>query len=133
MGLSIALYLEVHLAGPIMTHKLISTPLHLAHYHKIPTLEDSKRKKKWKKKNMLETGIFSFSQSVFYHIKNESYHLGQFKLSSANAFQLDKTSELPWQGFFWILTLKLPLTVSQTIPGFYVSAVQVFENTVGKG
>ena len=25
------------------------------------------------------------------------------------------------------------LTLSQTSPGFYVSAVQVFENTVGKG
>ena len=28
---------------------------------------------------------------------------------------------------------KTYLTLSQTNPGFYVSAVQVFENTVGKG
>ena len=29
--------------------------------------------------------------------------------------------------------LSLILTLSQTSPSFYVSAVQVFENTVGKG
>ena len=30
-------------------------------------------------------------------------------------------------------TLNIHLTLSQTSNGFYVSAVQVFENTVGKG
>ena len=41
------------------------------------------------------------------------------------------------QGFFWAINNQRlfgkGLTLSQTIPGFYLAAVQVFENTVGKG
>ena len=43
---------------------------------------------------------------------------------SANAFNLDEAS---------ILLFRTELTLSQTSFGFYVSAVQVFENIVGKG
>ena len=33
----------------------------------------------------------------------------------------------------FLFHLALQLTYSQTSPGFYVSAIQIFENTVGKG
>ena len=35
--------------------------------------------------------------------------------------------------FFYSNVVLCGLTLSQTSPGFYMSAVQVFENTVGKG
>ena len=46
------------------------------------------------------------------------------KLLSANAFNMYKAKKLSFiEG----------LTLSQISPGFYVSAVQIFWNTVGKG
>ena len=45
-------------------------------------------------------------------------------LSSANAFNLALSK---------MLSFGKDLTLSHTSPGFYLSAVQVFENTAGKG
>ena len=50
-----------------------------------------------------------------------SKHYAHRVLKTAGLFALELT------------TVKPVLTLSQTSPGFYVSAFKVFENTVGKG
>ena len=55
----------------------------------------------WEKKKMLEVSIFSFSNTIFSPIRGKFIIGAKYKVSS-------------------------PLTLSQTSPGFYVSAVQVF-------
>ena len=93
-------------------------------YHTIPTFNDPKKDsfgKHWEKEKMLVTNIFSFSRSLFYSIKERNHLiLIIFSLSSAKAFNLNKSN---------LLTFGKELTLSQTIPGFYVSSVKVFLKT----
>ena len=66
---------------------------------------------------MLVTSIFAFSHNVFNPYKDNIIILRTLILSSANAFDLEQSK---------ILSIGKELTLSQTSPGFYVSAVQVF-------
>ena len=77
----------------------------------------------WEKEKMLVTSILSLSH-VFYLSQNKFQFLVFFILSSANAFNVDQTK---------ILLFNKGLTLSQTSPGFYVSAIQVFRKHCGKG
>ena len=70
------------------------------------------------KERMLVTSIFCFSLNVLFPIKEKFFAiLATFKLSSANALNFDQCK---------ILLCGKRLTLSQTSPDFFVSAVQVF-------
>ena len=70
----------------------------------------------WEKEKMLVTSIFSISHSVFYSIKERNHHFNNiyFVVCKIYAFNLDQAK---------ILLFGKELTLSQTNPGFYVSAV----------
>ena len=96
-------------------------------YHSILTFKDPWKevflKTLWEKEKMLVTSIFSFSHNVFYPSKTNFNFSATFNLSSANAFNLDQSKNL---------SFGKELTLSQTSPGFYVSAVQVLWKHCGK-
>ena len=45
----------------------------------------------WEREKMMVTSIFSLSRNVFLFLRALSYHFSDFKLSSANALNLDQT------------------------------------------
>ena len=68
---------------------------------------------------MLVSRIYSFIHNVFYPATKETkvHYLNHNKLSSANAFNLEKAK---------IMCYGINLTLSQTSPGFYMFAAKVF-------
>ena len=75
-----------------------------------------------KQEKMLVTSIFSFSHNVFYHSQNKFQFLRYFHVVVCKCFQF---GQVPYF-VIWYLTL------SQTSPGFYMSAVLVFWKHCGK-
>ena len=61
---------------------------------------------------------------------NKSIDLSTSKLCTEE--KLNVAHLMPYVSYWYNVT-EIMLTLSQTSPGFYVSAVQVFENNVGKG
>ena len=72
---------------------------------------------------MLATSIFSFSNTVLYPFKDKSYYFSHIKFVACPGFELGHPPKL-WFG--------KELTLSQTSPGVYMSAVQVFWKHCGK-
>ena len=98
--------------------------------------------KVWEKEKLLVTSNFSFSHNVFYLIWSLFFILRALENVVCNLFQCDQSKILSscnglnngWMNSVLHLFQHTgKLTLSQTSPGFYVSAVQVFRNTVGKG
>ena len=90
---------------------------HVTLYHTIPRFNDNEGelsilKTLWEKEKMLADSIFSFSHNVFHTKPNSIIYIVICK-----CFHFDKSSNL---------SCGKQLTLSQTSPGFYVSAVQVF-------
>ena len=77
----------------------------------------------WEKEKMLATSIFSFSHNVFYSFKKNIIILATSDLLSADAFSLVQPK---------MLSFGKELTLSQTSPGFYVSAEQIYWKHCGK-
>ena len=68
-------------------------------YHTIPTFNDPRVKSllkilREKEKMLLVTSIFSVSHNVFHPIKDQNHLFKYFILSSANAFNLDRSKIL---------------------------------------
>ena len=79
----------------------------------------SRLKTMWENEKMLVTSIFSFSKNVFYFSPDINFNFWvRIILSSATALNLVKSD---------ILLFGKELTLSQTSPGFYGSAVQVLK------
>ena len=99
----------------------------LSRYRTIPTFNDPQERRLLKtllkKEKMLVTSIFSFSHNVFYPIEDRNLHLSYNYFVICKCFQFDLVQ---------ILLFGLELTISQTSPGFYVSALQVFRKQCGK-
>ena len=86
----------------------------------------------WEKEKLLVTSNFPFSHHVFYPFEDFTSIFFKFELSSANSFSLEESK---FGKRLFSLNLDLPLsclTLSQTSPGLYLSAVQVLKTLLEK-